>query len=542
MSKIRLGLVFSFFLIFGAMIVVRLFSIQIEEGKAYQERSQRQQELTEYEAKRGDVYVQDKEGTLLLLATTKSFLRLYAVPSRIEEGKEEAMVKELSQALGLPETILRERLSKKDDPYEPLQERIPLEERGRYESLTKAFPKLLELQEYKDRFYPYENLASHVVGFLGFQGNQRKGLYGIEKFYDEELAKGADILLTLDISVQRYTEDLLSDLLEKWKSPAGSIVIMRPSDGAILAMTSRPDFNPNAYQEVKDISHFLNPITQKVFEPGSIVKPVTMAAGLEAGKVTPESVYEDKGFVERGGHIIRNAGRRTYGRQTMKQVLEFSINTGAIFVQEQVGQKDFLRTFEKFGFGKVTGIDLPGELGGDITNLDTGRPINYATASFGQGVSATPLQIIAALGSIANEGRLVRPRVGQKLIYPESTRELLPEIKGTTMEPQNAANLVAMLTEVVNNGYDKKARVPGYSVAGKTGTSQIPDPKGGYLETTIHSFVGFAPAFDPAFIVLIKMDEPIGIRFASESIAPAFSQLTQHLLQYYEVVPDKVAP
>ena len=237
--------------------------------------------------------------------------------------------------------------------------------------------------------------------------------------------------------------------------------------------------------------------------------------------------------------MIKNAGERVFGKRTMREVLEFSINTGAIFVQEQVGQKEFLQTFENFGFGEKTGIDLPGELAGDISNLDSGRPVNFATASFGQGISTTPLQFIAAIGAIANEGTLMKPFLVQKIVSPEREITIAAQRKRVVIKQENAAKLVALMVEVVEKGYSKKASVPGYLVAGKTGTSQIPDPEGGYLDETIHSFVGFAPAFDPAFVVLIKLDAPEGPAFASESIAPYFSRLAQYILQYYGILPEK---
>lgn len=539
MSNVRLGILMVFFFLFGALIVSRLFSVQIKEAKSYQLKAARQQSA-DSQIERGDMFAQDKNGNLFRLATTQTFFRLYAIPSHIPEAKEAQIARELAVSLQMPEEIVRERLSKKDDPYEPLKERILPEEEAQAKKLTELFPEGLKLQQYKDRFYPYGKLASHILGFVGYQGERKEGLYGLEKFYESDLAQGEiDLVLSLDINIQRYIENTLGELLAKWNAPSGSITVMRPRDGAILAMAANPDFDPNHYQQVEDISYFINPVVQEVFEPGSIVKPITMAAGLEAGKITPETVYVDPGTLERGGYNINNAGGRNFGKRNMKEVLQFSINTGAIFVEELVGQKDFLRTFEKFGFGQSTDIDLPGEAVGDMTNLDTGRSINYATASFGQGISTTPLQILSALASVANGGKLMRPFVverrvelGGKEISTQS------EVRKVSMEEHSAANLVAMMVDVVQNGYDKKARVPGYAVAGKTGTSEVPE-KGEYLEQTIHSFIGFAPAYKPEFIVLIKMDAPLGIRFASESIAPIFSTLTQYLLQYYQILPER---
>lgn len=534
-----MAFLFALFFLFGAGIIVRLFYLQIYEFSTYWIKSQAQQ-LRDDEFSRGDIFAQDKDGNLLVLATVKTFSRLYAIPSKIPLGKEAEVARTIAKQFNLSEKTLRERFIKKDDPYEPLKDLRSPEEVAKAKEFILQFPEMVKLQEFKDRFYPYGSLASHIIGLTGYEEERRIGLYGVEKFYESSLSRGDDILLTLDVPLQQQVENVLSNLIKRYQSPSGSIIIMRPRDGAILAMASKPDFDPNRYNETKDIRVFLNPAVQEVFEPGSIIKPVTMAAGLESGKVAPDTVYVDTGSVRKGTYIIRNAGGRTFGRRTMTEVLKFSINTGAVFVQEKVGQKDFLRVFEQFGFGERTGIDLPGEVSGDITNLDSGRPINFATASFGQGISATPIQVITALNVVANEGGLIRPYVAQNIISINGKRgEIKTETRREAIRKETAAKLVSMMVEVVEKGYSKKSRVPGYKIAGKTGTSQIPDPQGGYIDLTVHSFIGFAPAFDPSFIVLIKLDKPLGILFASDSIAPDFSQLAEYIFNYYGILPER---
>lgn len=541
MSKVRALILFFIFFLLGAGIFTRLFSLQIKNFQTYQLRAETQQ-IKNKEFKRGNIFVQDKDGNLFFVGATKKYVRLYAIPSKIPPGKEEEIARALSVKLGIPEQVTMEGFVKKNDPYMPLKDSLLDEEKESVKELIAKFPEGLKLEVYKDRFYPYANLTSHIAGFLGFNGNEKVGLYGIEKYYDKELGRGdIDLILTIDLFLQQQAEKTLKELIERFKSPAGSIIIMRPQDGAILAMISKPDFDSNMYSQTKDISDFLNPAIQKIFEPGSIIKPVTMASGLKTGKITPDTTFVDQGFVKEGHYTIKNAGEKIFGKRTMTEVLELSINTGAIFIEQKVGQKDFLGTLEHFGFGEKTGVDLPGELPGDITNLDSGRPINFATASFGQGISTTPLQIITALNSIANGGKLMRPYIVKAMKYSNGkTIETKPYVRRIAINREIAAKLAAMMVEVVQKGYSKKAQVPGYAIAGKTGTAQISNPKGGYLETTtIHSFVGFAPAFDPAFIVLIKLDQPVGIRFASDSIAPYFSQLAQNILQYYNILPEK---
>ena len=476
---------------------MRFFSLQVSDARLYKNRAQLQQNKGE-ETVRGDIYIQNREGELFLVATTKSFLRIYAVPSKIPSDKDREIAQKIVSLLKIPEDGIIQKLSQKSDTYEVLGERIPIEDEKKLkESLASYLSEGVVIERYRDRFYPYNELASHVIGFLGFNEGERRGVYGIEQFYEKELSGGADIVLTLDLTLQQRTRDFLTKLMDKWKSPAGSVIIMRPQDGVILAMASKPDFDPNSYNETKDFEYFLNPAVQKVFEPGSIMKPITIAGGIEIEKVSPATTYEDKGFVEKSGHTIRNAGNRVFGKRTVREVLAFSINTGAVFVEDLMGNDNFLRTLENFGFGQATGIDLPGELVGDITNLDKGRPINYATASFGQGIATTPLQVINALAAIAYEGKLMRPHVAQFIFYPDGEKkEIKAQERRRAISPKTASQMVSMMINAVQEGYSKKAGVPGYLVAGKTGTAQIPGSKGEYLDQTIHSVVGFAPAFD----------------------------------------------
>ncbi|MDD5590238.1 MAG: penicillin-binding transpeptidase domain-containing protein, partial [Candidatus Portnoybacteria bacterium] len=292
-------------------------------------------------------------------------------------------------------------------------------------------------------------------------------------------------------------------------------------------------------QKTEDIDIFLNPVTQKLFEPGSIFKPITMAAGLDTAKITPETTYVDTGAVQIGGYTIKNAAERNYGLSSMTKVLEKSINTGAVFVERQTGEENFKKYVEAFGFDRPTGIDLAGESSGNISNLKSGREINFATASFGQGIAVTPIQMASAISVIANGGKLMKPYLVDKIVYPDGQeKKTEPIMTRQVVSERTAAKLTAMLVSTVRNGYDK-IKLDRYFVAGKTGTAQIPSPDGGYSDEYIHSFVGYAPAYDPKFLIFIKMDKPAGITFASDSLSPVFADMAQYLLNYYEVPPEE---
>ena len=393
------------------------------------------------------------------------------------------------------------------------------------------------------RTYPQGSLAAQVLGFVGYSGNDRVGQYGVESYYDDVLNStlGDDIVLTIDPTIQSYVEAKLAEVLRKYASPRGSAIVQDPVSGAILAMASSPSFDPNHYQDFP-VSHYLNPAVQEEYEPGSTMKAVTMAGALNAGAVTPDTTYTDTGLLEINGYPIRNYNNGSNGVQTMRQVLDKSLNTGAVFAEGRLGNDKFLNNIVGFGFGQKTGIDLAGETDGNISNLYQPQQVNFATAAFGQGVAVTSLQLINAYSTIANGGKLMRPYVVREIVHGDgSVTPTKTKILGTPITERTASTLTSMLVDVVDNGFDK-GQVAGYDVAGKTGTAQIPDRvRGGYLieDQFIHDFVGFAPAYAPRFTVLLKMERPRGIKFASRSLSPVFADIAGFLLRYFKVPPTR---
>ena len=423
--------------------------------------------------------------------------------------------------------------------------------------------KLVAVSEIK-RVYPLGMFAAHVLGFVGYSGRNRVGQYGVEASYDNVLSglkrtqtwtlksmdssrDGEDIVLTIDPNIQDYVAAKLNAVLKRWSSPHGTIIVQDPMTGAILAMASSPSFDPNNYQTY-GLSDFPNPATQEIFEPGSSFKPITMSAAIDSGAVTPDTTYNDTGAVTIGAYTIRNYNEKANGIQTMRQVLERSLNTGTIFAERKTGDDTFLNYIVAFGIGQKAGIDLGGELSGNISNLYQGRAVNFATASFGQGIAVTPLQLINAYSAIANGGKLMRPYVVKEILHPDgSTTPTVQKILGAPITEKTATQMKSILTDVVDRGFDK-ARIKGYDIAGKTGTAQIPDlsrgkadARGGYLEDKqfIHNFVGFAPSYNPRFVVLIKMDRPQGITFAADSLSPVFGDIAQYLIRYFKIPPTR---
>ncbi len=406
------------------------------------------------------------------------------------------------------------------------------------------------------RFYPEDSLASSVVGFLGFQGGNRMGQYGLEEYYEPWLSgqvgfkdflskvglgsnskQGSSLVLTLDKNIQFFVEAKLEELVKKWGASGGNVIVQDPQSGAILAMANYPDFDPNHYSGYS-LELFINSNIQSFFEPGSSFKTITMAAALDTGSVTPETSYFDSGEVKVGASTVRNYDLKSNGYQTMTNVLEKSINTGAIFAMRQTGQEEFLNYIDRFAFGKKSDIDLAGEVKGDIRNLYTKREINFVTASFGQGIAVTPLQLINAYSAVANGGRLMRPYVVEKIIKPSGESVLIkPEAVAEPISFETAKTLTSMLISVIENGSIKKAAVPGYKIAGKTGTAQEPNPEGGYSDLLIHNLIGFGPAENPRFTVLVKLDHPAGVETAAVSLADTFGDIARFLINYYNIPP-----
>lgn len=564
---LRYFVILGALVIFGATIVCRLFLLQVVRGDYYLALARGQHKIIEdIKPQRGNIILQAKEreqGDSFIVATNKEWRGVYLVPQDIKE--KERVVKELSSILGVGSESLEAKVAKLNDPYEPINERV---EDGKIEAIKKLNLEGVGISKNHLRFYPYGSLASHLVGFMGFVEDERTGRYGLEEYYNKELQgspgiveverglgaralefmkkflkpveDGASIVVTIDYNIQSKTEEVLREYVDKWGAESGSIIVADPKTGAILSMASLPDFDINYYNEVEDINTYLNPVTQKLFEPGSIFKPITMAGALNEGVIGPETTYYDEGEVKIGGYTIQNSDLKKHDWQTMTEVLEKSLNTGAMYVEGLLGKDRFKGYVEKFGFNKKTGIDLPGELRGDISNLESGRDINFATASFGQGIAVTPIELITAFSAIANGGNMVKPHIMDSIVYPDgSTSTYEQDIIKDVISSATASRLTAMLVSVVKNGHSKKAGVEGYLVAGKTGTAQVPKEDGqGYSEKTIHSFIGFTPAFNPRFIILIKLDNPKGIRFAADSTTPAFRKLAEYILAYYEIPPQ----
>ncbi len=523
----------------GALLLVRIFVLQVVRGDDNPFRT------GAGEIVRGELFAVDgpDERERVPIAVNEEYYLLFAEPNRIEDRVVTA--RSLSGIIGIPEEEIRATVADTNDVYVPLKHFVSEDERARI--LALSLPGINFSSELK-RSYPSGEMFAPVTGFVGYNGDKRQGQYGLEAWYNEALAsgsqseptRGTSIVISVNKTVQEKTCTLLRDGVLSSESQSGSILVLDPVTGFVKSLCVFPSYNPNEYGKA-DIALFVNQAIAGAYEPGSVFKPITVAAALDSGAITPTTAFVDTGSVKFGSFTIRNAEDKVYGGVTMTKVLEESINTGVIFAAQRMGQETFLRYTRQFGFGSKTGVDLRGEVAGDLRSLERNRDIYTATASFGQGITVTPIQIAQSYAALANGGFLVQPRLGY-MFSDGNTETVIQESGSSTnvLGSQTSSVISAMLASVVVSGHSKRSSIPGYFVAGKTGTAQVVDPNArGYGSDTIHTFAGYFPLNKPRFVIVVKLDKPKKGRYAESTAVPVFRDLAQFLVQYYKIPPEK---
>ncbi|MBU2544963.1 penicillin-binding protein 2 [Patescibacteria group bacterium] len=551
MENWRVNLVLVFIVLFGAALISRLAFIQIINSDLNKALAQGQQKIFNIvTGERGNIFFNKGE----ILATNIKGIYVFISPAEIEEKAR--TIKELSAILNIDEQKILEKVQK-DTLFEKIENSITEEQRILINELG---IKGIYCREALFRNYPQKDMASQVVGFLG---GEDFGQYGLEGYYDDtlrgkeeiekkkkgstasffsenidQLGKGSDIVLTIDYNIQFMAEKLLKKAKNDLSIDGGQIIVVDPKTGKILALAHYPNFDPNDYSSVENFDIFQNGTTQKLFEPGSGFKPITMASAINEEKVSPQTTYIDTGKVKIGKYTIENYNGRVFGEKTMTGVLEKSINTGAVFAEKELGHDLFLKYIDSFGFFELTGIDLEGEVFSENKMFKRGYEINFATASFGQGIEITPIQLVRAYTAIANEGKLIKPYVVDKIIKNNEIIETIPDVSSeNVISSKTASQVTAMLVSVIENGYGKDAKIPGYYVAGKTGTAQVSEGGGYSSDKSWQSFIGFAPALNPRFLILVKLDNP-ETKTAEYSALPIFKELAKYIINYWEISPD----
>ena len=563
-SPWRMRLIAAVFLIFGVLIVLRLIQVQILDHAYFEQEARDIHFWTETVAgPRGAIL--DRNGFPLVTGIDTFEIHVDRHTWELDARTERQAVEALARRLGVPEAQIRAIAQSGSGRDVLLALNVPY---GLGEAIIAEGLPGVKVTASTLRRYAEGGLASQLLGFVG---RDNIGLAGAEFDFNavlsgragrlvferdslgnpipfgalsvEPIQPGADLVLTIDRTMQRMVEAHLAAALERTGARGGAIVVMEPYSGDILALASAPTFDLTTLDLSDadlDLSLFRHRVATDLYEPGSVFKVVTMAAALDAGVVTPETTFVDTGAVVIGARTIRNFDLSFHGQQTMTQVLQRSLNTGAVWVAQQLGSELFYWYARRFGFGEPTNSALAGEAAGIVREPGNlfWTPVDLATNSFGQGIAVTPLQIVRAFAAVANGGDLVRPRLVRAIITADSVRSVAPVIERQVIRAETAAQLRRMMQAVVDGVLWHPAQTPGWPVAGKSGTSDVIED-GVYLQgESIASFVGFAPANDPRVVVLVKLDRPQGEILGGVVAAPVFSAVLADILPYLGVPPS----
>ncbi len=564
LSHWRINFLLAFFLLAGTLVIGRLFFWQILSFNELNALAEGQHWISfEIPAQRGEILASDGSP---LAANQEAFLVFASLPDIDQEPQ---IIAEKLAPLLDPEneatmsSLLKERLSRRDLVWVPLKHKVSREVVDQIEALK---IKGLGFEEEQTRFYPEGSSSAHLLGFVGSDANgQEKGYFGLEGYYDLELKgrpgllrrekdatgkpilvgevkkekerQGRTLVTTIDRTVQFIIGEKLKEGLARYGAVSGTVVVMEPKTGAILGMTSLPTYDPAKFFDY-DKSLYPNPAVASSFEPGSTFKVLVMAAALNEGVVKPETRCDQcSGPRVISGYTIKTWNEKYFPNSTLTEVIQHSDNVGMVFVAEKLGIEKMFDYLQKFGLGQLTGVDLEDETSPKLRAKEDWKPIDLATASFGQGVALTPLQMVRAVASIANGGNLMKPYLVKQVISEEGKTEIQPKLDRQVIKPATALVVTEMMVNAVEQGEAKWAKPPGYRIAGKTGTAQIP-VAGHYDEgKTIASFVGFAPADEPKFVMLVTLREPTTSPWGSETAAPLWFDIAKELFTYYGIQP-----
>ena len=563
---LRVRIVLGLLLAIAVLLVVRLYFVQILYSGQYRQAAENQYVApAEGVTDRGTIFFGDKEA-----ATMVSGYRIAIRPAGLSSDVEQEYAT-LNSITPIDHDRFIAGAKKTADPYEEVAKGVPTAAGDKIMSL--ALPGIIVVRD-RWRYYPGGPLAAQVLGFVGFgPGNTDHiaGLYGLERYWDDTLvrngnelyvnffaeifanvqsliahndtAREGDIVTTIDPAVESALEQALMGVQQKYSSKATGGIVMDPKTGAIIAMASLPSFDPNDYSAATSSALYRNPLVENEYELGSIMKPITLASGIDAGVITPTTTYDDKGFVMKSGLKISNYDFKGRGPGTsMQTVLDDSLNTGAVFVSDQLGHAQFEKYLKAFGIGVETGIDLPNELPGHVSAYASNNDADFASASFGQSLAITPIAMTRALAVLANGGLLVQPHVVSSVRYTSGlVQNTFQPAPTRVISAQSAETITRMLVSV----YDKallagSVKMDHYSIGAKTGTAQIASPNGGYYsDRYLHSFFGYFPAYDAKYIVFLYTVDPHGEAYASHTLTYPFVDIAKFLINYYDIPPDR---
>ncbi len=565
---LRIRIITGAVLFLSLVILTRLYIVQIHQHNFYADMAERQYVHTVNDLySRGAIYFTARDGSLVSAATVQAGYLLSIDPSRINDS--EAVYQSINSVVEIDHESFITKASNQKRTYSEILPQVSSDIADKIEALD-----LTGVQLYRNqwRYYPGNDLSARTIGFVGYGAgsNQLTGRYGLERQYDDVLLRDedrlsvnffaeifsnlgsiifdnsdsrlGDVVTSLEPTVSRVLDQQLQATQDKWNSDLTGGIVINPKTGEIYAMNAVPTFDLNDRRGVS-LGAFKNPLSESIYEFGSVVKALTMAAGLDSRAVTAATTYYDAGKLTFDGFTIGNYDGRGRGTVDMQEVLNQSLNTGVSFVVKQMGKDKFREYFKALKLGKETGIDLPNEASGLVSNLESPREIEYATASFGQGIAMTPISIVRALSTLGNGGKLITPHIATRIEYEDGeVREIKYPEGEQIFSAETSEEISRMLTIVVDKALaNGTAALPNYSVAAKTGTAQIADPVNGgyYPDRYLHSFFGYFPSYDPQFLIFLYTVEPKGVQYASHTLTDPFMEITKFLINYYDIPPDR---
>lgn len=552
--------VLVFFLVLFLLIISRLFYWQVVRAQELNLLGQAQYgRQVSLPAERGEIKTSDG----FSIAANKLSYLVFANPKEIQD--KENILDVIAPLLEVDKASISGQLYL-DRFWVPLKSHVEDKVRAKIEA--RKLPGI-GFQEQSIRLYPEASMAANLLGFVGKdEKGEDKGYFGLEGYYDSQLkgkaglavivhdaadrpilakmndksykVDGRDLLLHVDRTIQFILDRELKKGIEAYGAVGGMAIAMDPKTGGILALSSFPTYDPRSYQEYTD-DLYKNPLISNTYEPGSTFKPIVMSAAIDAGLVKPDTKCDIcAGPVEIGGYEIRTWNNKYSENSTMTEVIQHSDNTGMVFVGRKLKLDGLLAAFKKFGIGEATGIDLQGEVVATVRPRAEWYPIDLATATFGQGITVTPVELLTAFSAIANEGKRMEPHVVAAMQTDDGKEIAIPpKVLSKPISSKTAKVMTEILVNAVDKGEAKWAKPKGYRIAGKTGTAQIP-VEGHYdANKTITSFIGFAPADDPKFLMLVVIDRPTTSIYGSETAAPLFFKVAKQVLNYYGIAPTE---
>jgi len=568
--SLRIRIISGFILTLGILLIVRLYFLQITYSSYYQDKAERQYVHTAKNLySRGNIYFTTKDGEKVSAASIDSGYVLAINPILIINPDD--TYDKLAFFLTVNREVFIDKANQKNRTYIEIETQLDNTASNAIDDMN--LPGIM-LYRNQWRYYPGNEVSARAIGFVGYSDefpNSLHGKYGLERFYDDILtyddtvlsvnffaeifsnfgnmvfdskpSKTGSIVTTIEPTVARILDKVLEETQNKYQSKLTGGIIMDPQTGAIYAMSTIPTYNLNDRYGTT-VADFQNPLVENVYEFGSIIKALTMASGLDAGVVTSRTTYYDAGSLTLNGYTIRNYDGRGRGTVSMQEVLNQSLNTGATYVMQQIGRDKFRDYFLNLRLGSETGIDLPNEAQGLLQNfIESPRDIEYATASYGQGIAMTAMATARALATLGNGGHMITPHLVSKIEYQDGTNKDINYPPGAQVfKPSTSESISRMLTTVADDALKGGAvSMPHHSFAAKTGTAQMSNPQTGkyYEDKYLHSFFGYFPSYDPKFLIFLYTVDPQGVQYASGTLTGPFVELTNFLINYYDIPPDR---